>query len=793
MPITYAGIELTIPTPEMESWIAERISTRDVYEFAALHWPGTRLAHLSFPGILPQRPIKLGCLHWPVHASRWAVGHFIVSETQLAQIRQQTTGTGTYRAQTLSMIWNDPTPHVGTDTEVARVEPSMYMLPARPLSQFLDTDNGHYLLTLVCERFFWWFKAPGSLSPATVTTWALAYSTLGTALGVTVNVDSVASAYSTPPLGVLTDYEYLPLKLDEIAQATGRRIVRRIDGTVYARSATNSQSDQQYNIASAPARSREGGGEFGFNQARLPNDFPASLPSTVTVSFPRDDNSAQYTASTTLATLALSGFPTFGNGGVQLLHHPALATFTTSTTTPSNSSTLATLVTQAATDSYYWSGYAKYDLKLWGIVPWTMEGLDDVEYVYAASDVSTRVQPAPSAEGSSCECSSCCDDHWIADYATTTALSPTFTVGTNGVLTGAGALPTIDGVTPEADGGGGGGGGGGGRGKILLRMETGSNGPYNRLYTIRTLNPYVLIPFGPNYPGMPVYVNRGLKLGGRTFYNIIPATPSSTQPSSWNPFEPFPLPKSVPNYGSALMPQGMPSTVYTPPFNYPITFTDVTPSTSKPWYMEWLGKAAGSTSYNGSTSQGDIGTAAILSMQAYSTIAMRFMCVTLPSGTGQQLYSEATVNGSTWRIVLNSDASGIVFAINTLGGGGGEQPQASFTVALVAYKWYSIVCTLGAVNGQNIYVDGVKGSASANTSPYGGGNGGITQVTLGCGFQSGADAEFFSGNITDFLPIPGVEWTAQQAIDWTRPAPTPTTTADAEAAKKNYAMSGTGI
>lgn len=159
--LTYADVPLGIPTAELAAWIEKAISTRDVYEFAWHHWPGHRLAHVGFPPVPPNdRPVKLGTLFWPKGASRWAVGHFLAAQRDLELIRQVVEPRGALLPAALVMAEERC-----DGLEVSRIETMLYMLPPRPLQQCPHVSGGDmlWLLTLVDERFFWWFRDTGSL------------------------------------------------------------------------------------------------------------------------------------------------------------------------------------------------------------------------------------------------------------------------------------------------------------------------------------------------------------------------------------------------------------------------------------------------------------------------------------------------------------------------------------------------------------------------------------------------------------------------------------------------------
>lgn len=254
--VSYAGVPLLAVTQETVASIEASISVHDVYEFPETDrglWP---------PGC-PQRwpdaqdrGIKLGRLHWPVGASRWAVYHGLVSEKRLGKIRPRVYDAGAagrYKAATFVM-----------GDSLRKITTSLWMLPPRPLQQFKQ-DNGLYLLTLVDERFFWWQKAALITVDGGTTTWAQLYGDIATALGITITVAAIDAGYLYPSEDLSCRYEFLPPLLDAVASSVGQRIVRRLDGTVL------SQSPQAaLLLANQQQRKwrRKAGGEFAFVAGR---------------------------------------------------------------------------------------------------------------------------------------------------------------------------------------------------------------------------------------------------------------------------------------------------------------------------------------------------------------------------------------------------------------------------------------------------------------------------------------------------------------------------------------------
>lgn len=227
----YAGVPLPQPTGELAAWVAKNIPLSDVVPFHPTPSLNKLLTVLPYPDIR-LRPVKMGSLWWPIGAARWAIGHFLACESDLAKIRIQVYPDDvSYRAATL--VLDD-----GTDS--GQLFADMWMLPPRPLAQSDSAgrtkwllprsiaDNGEavYLLTLVDERFFWW-QRPSTVAIAVgSTTWGQLITAISENLAAPISAGDIESVYLLPPASLSAFVKYLPLLLDLCAFNTGRRVVR---------------------------------------------------------------------------------------------------------------------------------------------------------------------------------------------------------------------------------------------------------------------------------------------------------------------------------------------------------------------------------------------------------------------------------------------------------------------------------------------------------------------------------------------------------------------------------------
>jgi hypothetical protein len=261
MSLSYAGIDLIIPTAELAAWIEANISPSDVYEFAYRAWPGINLTGMAFPEWMGRRPVKLNTLYWPTGASRWAVGHFLCSEQQLALIRPQLLTTTT---DTSPITKTAPAPLIIKSepfTPATTVGTLMWMLPPRPLAQIVGL-NGFYLITLVDDRYYWWSISTGKLQITEGTTlWVTLFQSLVDAIEAVFPAsfgtsDPFPDVYLKPSREFTVPYEVMPIVLDAVLYNVGLRLVRKLGGSTIpfkgqavALNATSSRTLQESNTA----------------------------------------------------------------------------------------------------------------------------------------------------------------------------------------------------------------------------------------------------------------------------------------------------------------------------------------------------------------------------------------------------------------------------------------------------------------------------------------------------------------------------------------------------------------
>lgn len=372
--LTFAGEPLLFPDATVDAWLVRNQDLVDLgllCDQQARYASGRHVARSRFEqnkGIgLPvlnwpaPPPWRLNTLYWPTGATRYARGLFLVDRATRDRIVSKTVQSGKNTKATLG-IGDDLSGKQGTPLAI-----DMFCLSPRPVTCTND-DSDLWLLPLVDERYFWQFLDVGAISVTTSTSWATLFSTLATALGVTVTVASSAeSAYLKPdPTEFTRPYDNAALLLDAAAASVGRRFVRQYDGSCVVQS--KSKADTALTANLAKPYQQLAGGQF--------SALAADMPAKVAVTFRkikqyllRSDN--QLYVKTTDAP---SGTTTIA-GKTLTIHCAAYADYNTSDALQ-NGSTLDQLAAQIATDFYGWNS-KDYDYTFKQIMPWVPCGYDD--------------------------------------------------------------------------------------------------------------------------------------------------------------------------------------------------------------------------------------------------------------------------------------------------------------------------------------------------------------------------------------------------------------------------------
>lgn len=411
--LSYAGVFFPLDTPDVMEIIESRISLRDLKEIVPIQdqpvFPNFKLAGAAIPNFLTRPDPRIGTFFYPSGASRWAEFHGFATTTQVAAMKKAAL-TNLATPQTFKIRSDNP---VGDPLAQQGVSTAMYLLPPRPLVVFSGQLEGLWLITLVDERYYWQFRDAGKQQiSAASSTWANLFTSLATALGITLDTGAINSVYGIPaedsPL--FSNFENAAVLLDAAAWNVGKLVVRNFDGTYNLRTPAESTDVAQQNRAGVSFVLAGGDIFQEEGNAEAPSQN-AILPATVTVTFPRfvingkfvdnrdsrDHSTPSYgDVYSKIVSLADAGHAIYsGHSGTKTIHDSARAYYNAaSDPSPANQADLDALALQLAKD-YYDAQLSGIDQVFPGIRAWEPEGVDDLIWTYRGAATWTRIQRMP--------------------------------------------------------------------------------------------------------------------------------------------------------------------------------------------------------------------------------------------------------------------------------------------------------------------------------------------------------------------------------------------------------------
>lgn len=396
MPVVYAGIDLTPPAHALAAverwWHAHRVR-----DFAHPNFHAGALDHLPLPAAPEVEAPRVGVLHWPTGASRWAVCHLLATGDQLARLERVATAAP-------DLVLSD-----GTRTITA----PMYRVAARPVEQRTAARDLH-LLTLVDDRYYWWFA--GDQLPPSTASWSALLTALFAAVGVTPTLPTVHADYDTPdssPHRWKLTAQPAPLMLDAAAKYCGLKVLRSLAGAVRCVDAATATASEE-TLWTAHGSERMAGGRAAITEAAR------SAPASVAVNF------AGPPAGAITRTPTEYGAVTGVAGKVG-----AVAAGMAGSNTADGAAAYATV---AARDYYRWH-LSRVDATLRGLRNWTPGGMEDaVEWVMGTEDVLTRVLRQRASDLNTYTPEGCSGMEWLAGLRPDDCLAITY-LGTVFTLT----------------------------------------------------------------------------------------------------------------------------------------------------------------------------------------------------------------------------------------------------------------------------------------------------------------------------------------------------------------------
>lgn len=242
-----AGVDLVVDNGDgqveefIENFMPDERTTLLAMPWLRRPFPGFGLQGLTVPaGFTPEPKFKINKFYYPpTLASSWAYGHFLCRSDDVSLIMSQAQGQdGTYNKVPFD-IGNPESNDSGTIVAGEGIEVDVYVLPPTPLSGIRGLSGNvqsMYLLTIVDQRFFWWYKNFGAITISSTTQWTDLITNIGNILGLSepIDVDAVDPAYLQPSIQMFSlPYEPIPPILDAIAFNIGCRVVVAYTGAVF--------------------------------------------------------------------------------------------------------------------------------------------------------------------------------------------------------------------------------------------------------------------------------------------------------------------------------------------------------------------------------------------------------------------------------------------------------------------------------------------------------------------------------------------------------------------------------
>ena len=350
--------------------------------------------------------LKIGNLFWPTGASRFGVYHGVIDNDTV----------DAWRADCLDQVdgFVSRTPGLFqmNDKVHSPILATMYMMPPVPLSFYSPPDIDDvplYLVTLVDERFFWWYHSSSNLIDTPKDDWDALFEYFRTTLGI--------SSARWSFMGASKDYFFpgdflaqaahipLPILMDAAAYSIGQRFTLDFNPPIGSgkiqilrfKDSKANRDDETNGLANKNAIS---GGKISMSAdpASEGEDAGLLLPDRIKVSFPLfdpDDLSVDrgrkaftrntFEVSADFNTYLLDGEITFWDTARAF-------------SDGSSDVHLQKITNQIAYDYLYHESEANVDLTLAGIVYLLPCGLyDSVEYMEYIDDDS-QITPAETSE-----------------------------------------------------------------------------------------------------------------------------------------------------------------------------------------------------------------------------------------------------------------------------------------------------------------------------------------------------------------------------------------------------------
>lgn len=353
--IELAEKPLLFPEPELSEFLNRWLPLRQIPDCG----PITNMTRFHNRGeaihqIAPQAPnwpsvppLNINQLYWPIGATRWARGYFLIDNTTKTALSQDFASTAGMTLKLNNVEFKD----------IYALQP----IPVNALGLSDTKSNQLFILPLVDKRYFWQFRNVSlTITPSSPTTWNDLYGDIGTALGVTISYATVNSNYDEPDEVELTrNYENAGQLLDIIAGSVGQRVICSTDGTVKTENPSDAKTalDSRDNLYP-----RIAGQKFE----------RANIVDTIDVCFRKCDDEVPYDDGELYVVTKNDGGSNSDNR--HTVHTTMWADYVSAAL--QDSSTLDALAGQIADDFFDWQEHGTNDVFV-GIVDPKLNGFDD--------------------------------------------------------------------------------------------------------------------------------------------------------------------------------------------------------------------------------------------------------------------------------------------------------------------------------------------------------------------------------------------------------------------------------
>lgn len=397
MPAWYNELPFTVVTPEFRKWWKRYSPEPSDHQFSSL--AGVPWNNWGIKYDQQFAKMEPGKLWWPTGASRFGVYTGIADKDTVDAWRVATEGEDDESVTRNGLQFNM------TDRTNEMIQKTMYMLPPRPLA-FYQTRKPSYLVTLVDERYWWWFRNTEDLADDPAADWHDLFEIFRTTLGYDADEWSFTAPdakYQLPgDLLAMASHMPIAILMDAAAWSIGCRVVVDFDdpdgafiGKVYIMPLADSITNRN---AAFPGKQVLSGGYFDMRSASSPlKDASCILPKMVSVSYERiDEGTGEVVGRTayTVNTVDVSGFEGYDVFGETVIYDTAQTT-----SSDADDSKLTDLTNLIVADYLGHEAEANINVTLAGIRYLDPCGLFDVVEFCDYIDEHTEYEPLPEGDG----------------------------------------------------------------------------------------------------------------------------------------------------------------------------------------------------------------------------------------------------------------------------------------------------------------------------------------------------------------------------------------------------------